>query len=64
VTIGRVRRQSTSRERAQLGRILQSWQVEELGQFTVEAVSMMRSQLRRTGAEYTCLAEIGLGADR
>ncbi len=60
VTIGRVKRQSTPKERARLGQILQSWQVENLGQFSVEAVSVMRSQLHPAGAKYTCLASIRL----
>ena len=62
VTIGRVKRQSTSGERAQLGGLLQSWPVGTLGQFRVEAVSVMRSELRRSGAKYPRLAKIGLEA--
>ncbi len=61
LTLGRVGRRVGGAERRHIGQVVQSRQVGDLGRVHVKAVSLMRSDLRPTGAVYTCLARFPLG---
>jgi 2'-5' RNA ligase len=62
LTLGRVSRRASKGEAAALGRVLEGVRVGELGQIAVGGFSLMRSQLRPSGAVYTQLAYVELGA--
>lgn len=60
LTLGRVRRRVGSRERRSLGQLVEATAADELGEMMVEAVNVMRSDLKPTGAVYTQLASVDL----
>ena len=62
LTLARVRRNSSRKERQHLGALLMSAESSLLATWQVTAVSLMRSQLRAGGAIYTQLAEATLTA--
>ncbi len=62
LTLGRVSKSASRDEVAALGRALQQVKVGVLGEVAVDAISLIRSQLRPDGAVYTQLAHIQLEA--
>jgi 2'-5' RNA ligase len=61
LTIGRVHRSVNNRQRRNLGDQIQSYPIQQLGEFTVQAVHLFKSDLKPTGAVYTQLATGSLG---
>lgn len=61
LTIGRVHRQVSNRQRRELGDQIRGYEVPKLGEFTVESVHLFKSDLKPTGAVYTHLATAALG---
>jgi len=55
LTLARVREQASSRERADLGAWIRAQGAGELGTMRVDEISLMRSELRPSGALYTRL---------
>lgn len=64
LTLGRVQRSASWSDQQQLGELITNSQVETLGRMTADAVFLKRSDLRPTGAVYSTLARLPLGADR
>lgn len=62
LTIGRVHRQVNHHNRRELGKKLARVEVPELGRFTADTIHLFKSELKPSGAEYTCLASASLGA--
>lgn len=62
LTLGRVRRNVSSTERQRLGALIEKVDVGKLGRMPVASVSLIRSDLRPTGAVYTELARASLRA--
>jgi len=60
LTLGRARRVGRA-EQAALGKLVERTQVDKLGDMAVREVSLMRSELRPSGAVYTRLAVAQLG---
>lgn len=60
LTLGRVRREVGSGERRRLGQLIGSTATDQLGGMMVEAINVMRSDLKPTGAVYTQLASVKL----
>ncbi|MFQ6015366.1 MAG: RNA 2',3'-cyclic phosphodiesterase [Anaerolineae bacterium] len=60
LTLARVRKPIRSGQIRKLGGLIQATTVGQIGQMTVEEVSLMRSDLRPTGAVYTRLAAVTL----
>lgn len=56
LTLGRVRDDVASADVKAAGQVVAAATVGTLGEWTADAVSLMRSDLRREGAVYTCLA--------
>lgn len=56
LTLGRVRDDVSSADVKAAGQVVAAATVGTLGEWTADAVSLMRSDLRREGAVYTCLA--------
>ena len=59
LTLGRVKRASTG-ERHRLGELIQGAEIGSLGRMTVRGVSLMRSDLKPSGAVYTQLRSAAL----
>ncbi len=64
LTLGRVKRHGSARERRTLGAIIGPTVVSQTPAMRVDAVSFIRSQLRPSGSVYTTLAVAPLGAER
>lgn len=64
LTIGRVKRDVSPNDRKFIGEMIERAQVETLGEWRVDQVSIMQSDLRPTGSVYTRLMEIRLTEDR
>lgn len=64
LTLGRVKRDASSIERRFIGDAVENAKVGELGEFRVERVSVMESELRPGGSVYTRLAVVELGGIR
>ena len=64
LTIGRVNRIRDRIESQRLTATLEDVKIDEIGRFDVKAVSLMRSDLKPTGAVYTRLAAAKLGASK
>ncbi len=60
LTLGRARREAATAEVKALGRLIAATAVGEIGAWTADSVSLMRSELRPDGARYTCLASVPL----
>jgi len=60
LTLGRTQRRASSGDVRRLGQLVEGMDVGELGQMEARAVSLMRSDLKPTGAVYTRLAEVEL----
>ncbi|HEX7588958.1 MAG TPA: RNA 2',3'-cyclic phosphodiesterase [Anaerolineae bacterium] len=60
LTLGRVKREAKLEERQLVGRLIDLAAVGELGWLNVSRVSMMKSELRRSGSIYTRLAAVEL----
>ena len=60
LTLGRTQRRASSSDVRRLGQVVEETDVGELGQMEARAVSLMKSDLRPTGAVYTRLAEVRL----
>lgn len=60
LTLGRVQRRASSGDRGQLGELVEASEIGILGQMEVRSVSLIRSDLRPSGAVYTRLAEVEL----
>jgi 2'-5' RNA ligase len=58
LTIGRVRSQKGM---AYLIREIDTWQSKDFGSLEITNIKLMRSDLKPTGAQYSCLQEISLG---
>ncbi|MCD6291604.1 MAG: RNA 2',3'-cyclic phosphodiesterase [Anaerolineae bacterium] len=63
LTLGRVDRRASSRDRAAIGAIVEALEVEQIATVHVTSVSLMRSDLRPTGAVYTRLFSAALQAE-
>lgn len=64
LTLGRAQRSASPSELRQLGELVASYRSDRIAAMEVRSVSLMRSELRPTGAVYTCLAAVPLGSDR
>jgi len=62
LTLARIRDKAHSSERQKLGQLLTKVRVDTSVGQTVEQLSLMRSELRPSGAVYTCLVAVPLGA--
>ncbi len=62
LTLGRVRRRTRSGDVRRLGRLVQESDIGQVGQMEARAVSLIKSDLRPTGAVYTQLAAVELEA--
>lgn len=60
LTLGRTQRRASSADVRRLGQIVAETDIGELGRMEARAVSLMRSDLKPTGAVYTRLAEVRL----
>ncbi len=60
LTLGRTQRRASSSDVRRLGQLVAQTEVGELGQMQVRGVSLMKSDLKPTGAVYTRLAEARL----
>ncbi|MEA3345385.1 MAG: RNA 2',3'-cyclic phosphodiesterase [Chloroflexota bacterium] len=60
LTLGRVRRRASRGQRRAISELLQEREIASLGTVTVRKVSLIRSELRPTGAVYTTLREVKL----
>lgn len=60
LTLGRVNRHVSSRERGHLGGIVQTERIDPLGEMEVQEVSLMKSVLSPAGAKYSRLAAVQL----
>ena len=60
LTLARVRENASPAERQELGHLITATEVPVIGSFTAMSVSLMRSQLARTGAVYTRMAAFEL----
>ena len=60
LTLGRTRR-VTRREQAALGELVKRTRIDQLGEMEIREISLMRSQLRPSGAVYTRLVAAPLG---
>lgn len=63
LTLGRTDKRARSQEYAQIGRVIRRQQerIDHIAPFSVDHISLIRSQLKPAGAIYTTLAEIKLG---
>ncbi|HXZ95283.1 MAG TPA: 2'-5' RNA ligase family protein, partial [Dehalococcoidia bacterium] len=61
LTLSRIREGASPVERRSFGELIGSATFEDKYPVAVEAVRLMRSQLRPTGAIYTCLSVVRLG---
>jgi len=61
LTLARIREGTSPPERKSFGELVGSTIFEDKYSIEVEAVRLMRSQLRPAGAIYTCLSVVGLG---
>jgi 2'-5' RNA ligase len=60
LTLGRTQQRASSGEVRRLGQLVEETDIGELGQMEARVVSLMKSDLRPTGAVYTQLAAVGL----
>lgn len=60
LTLGRIKRDSGARERAEIARMIAAAPTREVGSCTFTSVSVMKSELRPTGSVYSQLAVIKL----
>jgi 2'-5' RNA ligase len=61
LTLGRTQRRASSGDVRRLGQLVEDTKIGELGRMEARAVSLIKSDLRPTGAVYTQLAEARLG---
>jgi RNA 2',3'-cyclic 3'-phosphodiesterase len=64
LTLGRAQRAASTADLRRLGDLIASRSIGEIARMEVRSISLMRSELRSTGAVYTCLADVALGARR
>lgn len=62
LTLARVQPKASSGQARQIGEILTAAAAEQVGEMQVERVTLFRSQLKRSGAEYEALSRAELGA--
>jgi 2'-5' RNA ligase len=60
LTLGRTQRRASSGDVRRLGQVVEETNIGELGRMEARAVSLIKSDLRPTGAVYTRLAEVKL----
>lgn len=60
LTLGRAQRTASTEELRAVGRLIGERQVDQVASMWVNEVSLMRSELRPTGAVYTCLYTVPL----
>ena len=60
LTLGRVKRDVNTRERAEIAKMIATAPTRELGQYRVDRVSLMKSELRPGGSVYSQMMEIEL----
>jgi 2'-5' RNA ligase len=60
LTLGRTHRRASGGEIRKLGELIRSTEGGEVGKVVANSVSLMRSDLKPTGAVYTRLAEVKL----
>jgi 2'-5' RNA ligase len=60
LTLGRTQRRASSGDVRRLGQLVEETDIGELGRMEARAVSLMKSDLKPTGAVYTQLAAVGL----
>jgi 2'-5' RNA ligase len=60
LTLGRAQRRVSSGDQRRLGEVVGASEIGTLSQMQVKFVNLMRSDLRPSGAVYTCLAEVEL----
>jgi len=61
LTLGRAQRTASTEELRAVGRVIAERHATEVASMRVDAVSLMRSELRPAGSVYTCLARVPLG---
>jgi 2'-5' RNA ligase len=64
LTLGRVKRKNTPSAIRQLAKALGDLEIGELGQFSVDVVYLIRSELKPSGAQYARLAQASLEGSR
>ncbi len=60
LTLGRTQQRASSGDTRRLGQLVEEMDIGELGRMEARAVSLIKSDLRPTGAVYTRLAEVKL----
>jgi 2'-5' RNA ligase len=60
LTLGRVKRDLAKPVVGKIGQAMQALTISKLGEWPCEAIRLMRSELRPTGPNYTCVAEVRL----
>lgn len=60
LTLARVRQQASAEERQELGQLIAHIEFETTGRFTVDAISLMKSQLTREGAIHSRIGAVEL----
>jgi 2'-5' RNA ligase len=63
LTLGRVHRRASKSEVREIGEVVATAAVGNMGKLAVSSVSLIKSDLQPSGAVYTKLLEVGLGAD-
>ena len=63
LTLGRVRRRTSQRDVAQVGEVVENFEVDQLAQVVVERFELIRSVLKPSGAEYTTWRTFELQAE-
>jgi 2'-5' RNA ligase len=61
LTLGRIQRRASRDDAARVGEVVVASDVGILGEVAAERFALIRSVLKPTGAEYTTLADFGLG---
>jgi 2'-5' RNA ligase len=62
LTLGRVNRQASYQDAAELGRVIERATLQEVAEVQVNQIHLVRSDLRPSGAVYTILASFALGS--
>lgn len=62
LTLGRVARNATPEDMHRISDVLKTYQVGSLGSVRVQAIDLYSSDMRPTGAVYTCLFSAGLSS--
>ena len=64
LTLGRVKRRTPPSSLREMAEVLGKLEIGELGEFVADAVCLFQSELRPSGAQYTCLTQAFLRGNR